>query len=77
MSLLQALDSFERKFVQTLAAVRDIRDDLIAHSTLPELLEMIGHTRDRLVVGIACKEQGDLIRPVNHAVRIHGCNNEP
>jgi hypothetical protein len=77
MSLLQPLDGFERQFVQTLATVRDIRDDLIAHAPLPELLEVIGDTSDRFVVRIACKEEGDLIRPVNHAARFHGYYDEP
>ena len=52
-----------------LAALRDIGDDLIAHAPLPEFLEMIGDARHGFVVRVSGKEQGDLVRPVNHRVR--------
>jgi hypothetical protein len=65
---LQALDRFERELVQPAAAMRDVLDYLIAHATFPKFLEVIGNARDRFVVRIAGKEQGDLIRPMNHAI---------
>jgi hypothetical protein len=67
-TLLQPLHRFERQLVQTLAAVRDIGNDLIAHAALPKFLEVIQDACYRLVVRIARKEQSDLVGPVNHAV---------
>jgi len=69
---LKPFNRFERQFVQALAAMGHIGDDLIAHAALPEFLEMIQNTRDGFVVRIAGKEQGDLVRPVNHRIgRFH------
>ena len=65
---MKPLHGFECQLVQTFAAVGDIRNDLISHAALPEFLEVIGDAGDRLVVRISSKEQGDLVRPVNHRI---------
>jgi len=77
MPLLQALDCFESQFVQSTAAVSDVIYNLVAHAAFPKLLEVIGDAGDRFVVRIAGEEQGDLVRPVNHAVRFHGLFESP
>src|SRR5580698_463780 len=69
--LLETFYGFERQLVQALAIVRNIGDDLIAHARLPKFLEVIGDTGDRLIAWIGRKEQGDLVRPVNHAIGLH------
>jgi len=68
---LQPLHCLERELVQPAASVRNILDDLIAHAPFPEFLEVVGHASHRFVVRIAGKEQGDLVRPVNHTVVFH------
>src|SRR6185312_1263598 len=52
------------------AALR-IGDQGRAHARFPELLQMVGNAVDGLVAGIGGEEAGDLVRHVNHVLRLH------
>jgi hypothetical protein len=49
----------------------DVLKDLLLHSPLPVLAEMIRYSRDRFLVRITCEEQCDLVRIVNHRGNLH------
>jgi hypothetical protein len=69
--LLEALDRFKGKFVESASAVGNVSNNLVAHARFPKLFEMIGDARYGLVVRIAGEEHRNLVRHVNHVFFFH------
>src|ERR1700722_6539232 len=69
--LLQALNGFECEGVEAVAAFGYVVDDLFEHAGFPERFEVIGNAGDGLVVRVAGKKQGDLVRHVDHVFLFH------
>ena len=57
--------------MQAAATLRDVLDDLILHTSLPEFLQVFGDARDGLFARITREKQRNLICVMDHRAGLH------
>ena len=66
---LKLLDGLKRSRLQPRADIVSIFDNGLAHPRIPELLQVIGHIGNRLVLALVSKEFTDPIGHIHELVR--------